>query len=217
MLVTSPATSRRWFALALALALCTAFNAPPAVAASKADHVVQRYVEATGGRAALDSIRTLYTRARVEGFGFAGTSEVWVARPDRRRSRTRLGPFDLTDGAEGGRAWRTDPTTSKVVALEGREAAEASADAWYEWDRWAAPGAAGGRVEFVASRRDSTGAWTLLRTTPPAGRARTLWFDDATGLLGRSEAQMDGVAHLLCRSSVFFKLAASLAAGALPQ
>lgn len=179
-------------ALLLTLAL------PPAPSAAgispEAERVVSRYLEATGGAAAFAAESTSYVRARVEAFGFTGSLESWSARPDRRHSRTALGPFDLQEWGAGGAAWRTDPTTARVVRLADHDLREAEAGAWFERERWAEPGQGGGDVRLAAAERDSAGGYQVLEAsapTSPAGKPRRLWFRDRDGLLARIEAPRD--------------------------
>lgn len=172
--------------------LLAALAAPaPARAGVSADaaRVVRRYRDAVGGTA--DSVRTLYTRARVSGFGFTGSLETWAVRADRQFSRTELGPFRLSEGFDRDVSWRTDPTTSNVVRESGSEVDDARSDAWFAWERWAEPGGGGGDVRALESVQDSSGSFAVLLARPPAGRERRLWFDQATGLLARSEARND--------------------------
>ena len=102
----------RALAAAVAVWMCAAPLQRVAHAAitPEAARVVGRYLAATGGAAAFAAESTAYTRAKVTGFGFTGTYESWVARPDRQYSRTALGPFELAEGDDGRKAWRTDPT-----------------------------------------------------------------------------------------------------------
>ncbi|MEY4071149.1 MAG: hypothetical protein RL721_1763, partial [Candidatus Eisenbacteria bacterium] len=89
----------RFATAVLALALFT--SAVRAEITPEAAAVVARYLEASGGRTAFAADSVLYLRARVEAFGFTGSVETWTARPDRRYTRTALGPFALEEGTEG--------------------------------------------------------------------------------------------------------------------
>lgn len=187
--------------LAAAAALCLAPAGARAAAAApdpRAAAVVARYLQVTGGAAAFAAESTVYTRASLTGFGFSGAFESWLARPDRRFERTTLGPFKLSEGAAGGSAWRTDPTTGRVVALADHDLADARAGTWFDLERWAEPDQGGGTVAFAGGGSDSTGHYTVLEVAPPADmsaggsvRPRRLWFDDATGLLARIVAYND--------------------------
>ncbi len=183
-------------AVATALALFAAFLAPPARAeiTPEAAKVVARYVEATGGSAAIAAERTTYTHAVVQAFGFKGWVETWSEKPDRHYSRTELGPFKLAEGTDGATSWRTDPTTGRVVKLADRDLQEATLSAWFEGERWTDPDQGGGRVTVAGTEHDSSGTYTVLAVEAPGSegfKPRKLWFDEKTGLLARMEAPHD--------------------------
>lgn len=186
------------FALrALSFAALMALGVPAAGRASitpEAARVVARYLDATGGPAAFAAERVVYTRGQLAGFGFTGLIETWTERPARRYSRTALGPFKLSEGVDGATAWRTDPTTGRIVRLVDRDLLEARVSTWFDLERWAESGQGGGAVELAGHERDSSGAFTVLAVTAPEAaelKARKLWFSDATGLLVRTEAAHD--------------------------
>ncbi|MFN8588464.1 MAG: aspartyl protease family protein [Candidatus Eisenbacteria bacterium] len=182
-----------WWLVAVLLAW-TAASRAEATATPDAAAVIRRYVEASGGAEAFASERTLYTRARLSGFGFDGLMEVWSVRPDRRYARTKLGPFELSEGVNGARAWRTDPTTGRIVTLADQDLLESRVSTWFELERWAEPGEGGGDVKVFAEDRDSTGACTVLDVIAPGAESlkpRRLWFSKATGLLVRMETARD--------------------------
>ena len=100
----------RLLALFVGLALGF-FVGPPARAAITpgARAIVERYIEATGGHAAIDTVRSLHMRMNIEAFGFKGVAEAWTVAPDREASEVTLGPFHVRDGYDGARGWRLDP------------------------------------------------------------------------------------------------------------
>ncbi len=184
----------RAFTAALFLILALHPAGARATITPEAERVVRRYLEATGGEAAFAAESTLYTRARVEAFGFTGTLESWIGRPDRRASRTELGPFKLREGGRDGRAWRTDPTTDRIVTLADHDLRESEAGAWFERERWAEPGQGGGDVRLASAERDSASGYAVLEVRAPANpsaKPRRLWFRDRDGLLARVEAPRD--------------------------
>lgn len=189
-----PRPLARALAAALTLTLAQHPEAARGAITPEASRVVDRYLQATGGTAAFAAESTLYTRARVEGFGFTGSLESWSGQPDRHASRTELGPFKLEEGGRDGRAWRTDPTTSRVVPLADHDLIEAQVGAWFERERWAEPDQGGGQVRHAGTERDSAGSFTLLEITAPASagtKPRRLWFRDRDGLLARIESPRD--------------------------
>jgi hypothetical protein len=172
------------------LAAFTVFSTARAEITPAAREVVERYIAATGGRAALEAVHSTHMKITLEAFGLTGRTDVWLATPDRRASEVALGPFKLRDGFDGARAWRTDPS-GKVIVLDGKDLEDAKSSAWFENDRWLAPDQGGGRVALAGEERDSSGSWTVLEVTPPAGRARRVYLDPRTGLIGRVVVKND--------------------------
>lgn len=172
------------------IALAIGVPAARATITPDAATVVERYVTAVGGRAALAAEHSSHTKVTISAFGFNGTIESWTQRPDKTASQTALGPFTLKDGYDGTTAWRIDQN-DKFLQRDGKDLEDEKGSAWFENGRWLDPDQGGGSVAVLSSERDSTGAWTVLEVKPPVGRARALWFDTKTGLLDRSVIKTD--------------------------
>lgn len=182
----------RCFTTGLAALIAALIAAPVARAAitPEAAKVVDRYVAAIGGRSAVDAERSLHIRSTISAFGFTGTIETWVQRPDRIASQTLLGPFTLKDGFDGTTAWRVDQN-GKLSIRDGVDLENEKGSAWFENGGWLAPDQGGGSVAVRGSESDSTGAFTVLEVKAPVGRSRALWFDTKTGLLARAVIKTD--------------------------
>jgi hypothetical protein len=124
--------------LALVSSILAFLAAPPARAQDAAKlpsgrEVVDRYVEAIGGKAAV----TKYKSTRVEGTfsvpaqGLKGTLEVLSAAPDRFLLRVTLpGVGEIANGFDGTVGWLMDPMMGPML-LEGEALAEMKIDADY--------------------------------------------------------------------------------------
>jgi hypothetical protein len=178
--------------LALALAATTAPGARAAIT-PEARAVVDRYVAAVGGRAALDTIQSMHVRASISAFGLEGTSHTYLRAPDRRATETEIGPLQFRDGVAGKSAWRTDPASGKVVKLDGKDLEDAIAGAYFEGGRWVAPDQGGGSITRIGIESDSLGRYDVLEITPPIGRPRRYGFDPTTGLVTRITARRDQI------------------------
>lgn len=176
--------------LAPLMVLAALAPAAHATITTDAAKVVERYVTAIGGRAALAAERSAHTKATVSAFGFTGTIESWSERPDKIASETALGPFTLKDGYDGATAWRIDQN-GKFLKRDGKDLEDEKGSAWFENARWMDEDQGGGTVAVLSTERDSGGAWTVLDVKPPAGRGRTLWFNTKTGLLERVVIKAD--------------------------
>jgi len=177
---------------ALALILAGVLPPPGAWAAitPEAAKVVDRYLAAIGGRAAVEAEHSTHVRSTIRAFGFTGTIETWVQRPDRIASRTALGPFTLQDGYDGTTGWRVDQN-GKLAVRDGLDLENEKGNAWFENGQWLMPDQGGGSVSVLGEEEDSTGTFTVLEVKAPIGRPRALWFDTKTGLLDRVVIKTD--------------------------
>jgi PDZ domain-containing protein/aspartyl protease len=185
-------TFRRDCAILIALLAPLAVLAPPARATitPEATQVVDRYVAAIGGRAAVAAEQSVHTKCTIEAFAFRGTLETWTQRPDRTASQTALGPFTLKDGYDGAKAWRIDQN-GKLSLRDGKDLEDEKGSAWFENGRWLDADQGGGSITVRGQERDSTGAWVVLEVKGPVGRVRALWFNTTTHLLDRVVTKSD--------------------------
>ncbi len=162
----------------------------PATITPEAAQVLDRYVAAIGGRAAIAAERSSHTKSTIVAIGFSGTLEAWTQRPDKTASQTALGPFTLKDGYDGTTAWRIDQN-GKLSLRDGKDLEDEKGSAWFENGRWLDPDQGGGSVALQGNERDSTGAWIVLEVKGPVGRTRAMWFNTGSGLLDRVVTQAD--------------------------
>ena len=152
--------------------------------------VLDRFVEASGGRAAWEKSRAEHSRASLSTSGLKGTIESWREAPDQRASEIALGPLTIRDWTSGARSSRIDPS-GKLQTLDGKDLEEAIAGTWFENQRWLEPDQGGGDVSATGEVTDSLGTFAVLEVKPPAGQARRLEFDIKTGLLVRVLSKHD--------------------------
>jgi predicted aspartyl protease len=145
--------------------------------------VVERYVVATGGRAALEADTLLHRSGRMKTSGMEGRWEDWRRGSDRLLGIQRLGMLRTKTGLDGMRGWSTDFTSKQVNRLEGKDLDALRAQAWFESEMWArdtTSRAILGAAAFLPGR-----SLQSVEITPPVGPKKTYWFDKATGLLAR--------------------------------
>lgn len=104
------------------------------VALPSAQAILDRHVEAIGGRKVLaghTSMRTLANVA-IPSNGIAGTIEVFAARPNKLLAKTNLqGIGEISEGFDGTRAWSMSPMTGPML-VTGEELAQKAFDAEFE-------------------------------------------------------------------------------------
>ena len=181
------------WAVPICMALSALVPAPahPAIT-PPAQAVVDRYLDASGGRAAWANLRALHETGTLSAFGLKGTLEIWREAPDKRASVLVIGPITTRDWTNGSKASRSDPS-GRLIPLDGKDLEVAAANAWFENQDWLAPDQGGSSITAVGETKDSLGTFVLLEIAPPAGRARQLYFDKQTGLLVRIVSKRDQV------------------------
>ena len=156
-----------------------------------AQKVIDKYLEASGGRTAWERSRTLHASGSIRAFGLTGKLDTWRAAPDKRYSEIQIGPLDLKDWVNGGKAWRIDPS-GKLLALDGKDLEQAMASTWFDNERWLEPDQGGGTITGLGEVKDSLGTRAVLEVTPPnGGKPRRFEFDRKTGLIVRDTFKMD--------------------------
>ena len=173
------------------LGLITAVRSVPAEITPAAQEVVDRYVEATGGRAALEAERGTHAFGRIETIKLKGTIEQWTQTPDKFAVRIRLGSLRLRTGTDGWSGWETDLASKHVRVLEGKDLERLQSEAWFQNEMWARDDQGGGRVSYVSTSFGGRRIFHCLDATPPVGAARRMWFDGKTGLITRMVARVD--------------------------
>ncbi len=185
----------RWFMRITVLVsptlLLLAPRPAPAAIAPEAREVVERYLTATGGRAAFEAESTLHVKGRLAANGMKGTYEAWWRVPGCEVTRVKLGPLRVDRGCRDSVAWETDLTARNVRMLDGKDLEDARVEAWFATEQWARADQGGGRVALGSMAFSASGDRQALVVTPPLGGPRTLWFNTKTGLLDRVHLERD--------------------------
>src|ERR1051325_1658577 len=175
------------------VALCAAGCALAAVAQADpqlaARAIVERYVVATGGRAALEADTLLHVRGRLSDAAMSGTFELWRRASDHVLRTQHLGLLRTREGYDGARGWDTDYTSRKVSPLEGKDLEALRAEAWFGAEQWARDTTT--RLTLGSTSFSSGHTLQAVEVTPPVGPRQTLWFDDKAGLLARVTHRRD--------------------------
>jgi hypothetical protein len=172
-------------ALRAALALTCAGAAdgqPPPTALPEARTIIQRHIDAVGGRDAILRLRSRYVWARMvtPARGVSATMELYAARPNRRVVRvTRADVGAEVIGFDGQTAWRGEPG-ARPVRVVGRELVQLRDEAVYDTDLYeSADFPSVETVERVAFERRPC---YKLRVVSASQRESFEFFDAATGL-----------------------------------
>ncbi|MGH9720023.1 MAG: hypothetical protein ACRD8O_07405 [Bryobacteraceae bacterium] len=176
---------RRPFLTALLLLALPAFPADEAL--PKADTILDRYIEVTGGRAAYEKIKSSIEIGSVEfiGKGLKGMVTLFQAAPNRSYVSIELeGIGKMEVGSDGNTAWEKNAITGpRVKSGEERTAALRESDMhslvmWRNHFKKAETSA----VETI----DGKVCYKVI-VTPGEGKPETRFYDKQSGLLVRKE------------------------------
>ncbi len=153
--------------------------------------VVDRWLEASGGRAAYLADTLLHVKGRTRKGGEPGTFEVWRHGSSQYMETHTEASVKLRFGVDGAAGWRTDVTAKKIAPLEGKDLEAIQGEAWFASEQWAREDQGGGKVWHGQHAFKGARGMIALEVTPPVGPSKTLWFDDDNGLLVRITHRRD--------------------------
>ncbi|HYJ78856.1 MAG TPA: DUF620 domain-containing protein [Longimicrobiaceae bacterium] len=166
-----------------ALALAGLAAHAPAQQLPAAAQVVDRYVEAIGGRAAIGrhGQRKMVTELSIPAQGMTIAMETYTARPNRMAMKAEVpGMGTMSSGYDGTVAWSTSPVTGPRI-ITGKEAAEALRQA--NFDASTDLARAFPTMETVGEKSvGGRACWNLRMVTADSVEVHSC-FDKETGLL----------------------------------
>ena len=149
-----------------------------------ADAVIEKYLEATGGRPAHESIRSRVSKGTftITGMDSGGTVEVYQSPPNAlSRIATDFGP--LATGVLDEGAWTMSPFEGGRIlgpAAELDANRRTSLNEFLDWKRWFE------RAESVGEETVEDTSCYAVQMTPAEGEPTTHYFAKDTGLLAKS-------------------------------
>lgn len=168
---------------------------------AKVDAVLARYVEALGGKAAIERITNSISKATATVAGMDMEVELLRAAPDRQASRVEIpGMGTLRDVYDGEHAWSVNPFAGNSEKT-GEELAKTARDAAFhqplQMKQVFAPLAYKG-TETLDSRKVE-----VLEAKLTGGALERLYFDADNGLLLRRDSEHDTSAGRVKSQSTF--------------
>jgi hypothetical protein len=176
-------TLRRTVALTLACALLTSGPLLAEETAPTGEQILDRYIEATGGRAAYDKLDNRHSVMTLDiaGLGLSLDIDVYQAKPNLFYSHVSSpATGDIERGTDGTIFWEKSTMTGGRI-LEGAELAdavrEANFDKFVYWKKLYES------AEYIGSDTVDGVLCQKVVLTPKEGFPLTLSFDAGTGLL----------------------------------
>ncbi len=171
----------------VALSLLTS----PAAELPPAQEIIQRYIDATGGRAALEKLKTRVMSGKIEvlTMNVGGKFEVRAKVPNKQTSKMEFEAFGvMREGFDGSVAWTQAPGQSARVK-SGGELARAQRTTWFPRELRLSDAYA--RFETKGAAKIGTQDTWVVEATPTTGKPDKLHFDQKTGLLIREVSLVD--------------------------
>jgi len=164
------------------VALATAGAAVAAAEDLPKDIILDKAVEATGGKAALEKVRTKVISGSMEiaAAGIKGTMVITAAEPDKNLVEINIENVGtIKQGYDGNVGWEINPMMGARIK-DGTEKAEAKLQAHFHEENWRDVFK---KVETVGSDIvDGKDCYKVV-LTPDEGNPVTQYFDKKTGLL----------------------------------
>jgi zinc protease len=179
-------------ALAQAGSQQPATNPKPEAALPSADQIIEKYVQAIGGKAAIEKQTSRVSKGTFElpALGASGTAEVYEKAPNKTAAIINIAGFGLVqEGFDGKVAWSQDPQ-SGLREKSGLELAAAKLDAeFYKPIRVKQL-----YPKLVVKGKDKVGDAEVyvVEATPAEGSAETWYFETQSGLMVRQDAEREG-------------------------
>ncbi len=165
--------------------------ATPAHATPTVDQILDKYVQALGGKAAMEKVTSTASKGTFEipAFGASGTAEIWSKAPNKTAIRLDIPGFGIVqEGFNGTVAWGQEPQ-SGLREKTGLELASTKLDAdFYRPLRLKQL-----YPKITVKGREKLGDKDayVLEATPAEGAVETWYFDVASGLLARIDAERE--------------------------
>jgi len=163
----------------------------PAAGLPTVDQILDKYVQALGGKAAIEKITSTASKGTFEipAFGASGSAEIWEKAPNKTALMLDIPGFGVVqEGFNGTVGWSQDPQ-SGLREKSGAELESAKIDAdFYKPLRLKQL-----YPKITVKRKDKLGDKDayVLEATPASGSTETWYFDVTTGLLGRLDIERE--------------------------
>jgi zinc protease len=166
-------------------------DAKPAAALPTADQILDKFVQAIGGKAAVEKVTSRVSKGTFEipAMGAGGPIEMYAKAPNKNLVIINIPGFGtVQQGYNGAVAWAQEPT-SGLRELSGGELVSAKREAEFYAD-----------IKFkemypkmTVKGKDKVGDKEVyvIEATPSEGSPAQLYFDTQTGLLLRSDREAE--------------------------
>jgi hypothetical protein len=177
--------------LAFAVAALAQTAAGPAQSTPSADQILDKFVQAIGGKAAIEKLNSRMQKGTLEipAMGVSATFESFAKAPDKTVTVITIPGFGVvSEGSDGNIAWSNDPQ-SGLREKSGAELADAKRDAVFHQEtkfKELYP-----KMTVVGKQKVGEVETWVIEATPKEGSPEKWYFDAQTGLLIRRDLERE--------------------------
>ncbi len=184
-------TAQVFALLVLGAAVVQGQSQAPATALPTVDQVLEKYITALGGRAAIEKITSRTGKGTIEipDAAMSGTIELFEKAPDKSGVLVDLGGMQIREGFDGTVAWEDNPQTGmrEKAGLELADARRSSA-----FNPELRMKALYGTMTVRGRERVGTRDAIVVDAVPADGSPTTFFFDAENGLMIRTDTSRTG-------------------------
>lgn len=180
---------KRYFAAGLiALFLVWLISAP--VFCQTAKELVEKMIDAQGGRAALQAVKDTTIQGTIEmiQYGMKGTQTIYQKEPNKMRIEAEVMGMLVTQAFDGEKAWWTNPQTGATEVMSDRMAQDMKKQALGN-DSLLNPEKYGIKYEAKGKEKIQDKEYLVLEQTLSDGTKATIYLDPATFLVYKSRTK----------------------------
>jgi hypothetical protein len=153
------------------------------------DQIIDKYVQALGGQAAIEKITSRVIKGSIEWAESSGVAEHYLKAPNKYMSVTTFADKKLQEGFNGSSGWGLDPKGRLIEWTSNEIAASERSRDFYKEIRLKSiyPSIVFKEKEKVLERDAYE-----LELTPASGKPEFMYFDAETGLLVKQAFEIEG-------------------------
>jgi outer membrane lipoprotein-sorting protein len=157
-----------------------------------AEEIIQKMIEATGGRKAIESVDDSTVTGTIEftDQGYSGQITIYKKEPTKMRIDVEVMGMLITQAYDGNMAWWINPNTGASEEMPATEAASMKRDALPR-DSAFSPEKYGITYEYKGKDQIDGKDHYIIEQTYSDGFKATLYVDSATNLITKSKGMVD--------------------------
>jgi len=165
-------------------------GAKPAGATPSVDQIIDKYVQALGGKAAMEKITSRNTKGTLDiSIGASGTADIYEKAPNKSLTLIDIAGFGVVrEGYNGTVAWSDNPQAG-MREKSGVELADTKLDS--EFHKPLKLKALYPKMEIQGKQKVGEREAYVIMATPAAGSPEKWYFDAQSGLLIRTDSERE--------------------------